>query len=538
MEAEAAVSSIRVLDIFVILAYFGAITAAGIYFAMKKNKSTEDYFLGGRNFPAWAIGLSMVGTSISSVSFLAYPADAYKTAYLRLLLTFTLPVGVLVASIFFLPFFRRGQITSAYEYLEGRFGPGTRLYAAIAFLITQVVRLGMILYLLSVLVAQLTGLDTYTCIVIGGIFVAVYTVLGGIEAVVWTDVAQTIVLLFGGFICLYFIVSKLDGGFGEILEVARANNKFSFSEVEIGAEGAITVLPMSWDVDFFRKTGTMMLLVGLTNWLFEYSTNQNIVQRYCASRSAKDARKAMWICCLASIPIWGYFMFLGTALYAFYQAYPTQEAMDMLVGANGKAAEGILPYFVLNVLPAGISGLVIAAVMAAAMSSLDSSISSVSTVCIVDIYRRRIKTDADDQHYLKAARWFAAAAGVSMIISAILFKMFEGKTLQDTATTMTALAAGGLLGLYLLGFFTKLGDGRAIFAGIVCTVCFSLFSSLKQMGVIPMDAVLPIDLYYTGIIGHVIMFFVGFIAALIIPAKKDRDLTNLTVWTQDGKPLD
>ncbi len=536
--AVAIATSFRTLDIIVILAYFGAITVAGIYFARKKNNTTEEYFLGGRNFPAWAIGLSMVGTSISSVSFLAYPADAYKTAYLRLLLTFTLPIGVLVASIFFLPFFRRGQVTSAYEYLEGRFGAGTRLYAAIAFLITQVVRLGMILYLLSVLVSHLTGLDPYLCIVLGGLFVAFYTVVGGIEAVVWTDVAQTIVLLLGGFVCLYFIVSKLDGGFSEIISVANANHKFSFSEVEIGAEGAITVLPMSWDVDFYRKTGTMMLLVGLTNWLFEYSTNQNIVQRYCASRSAKDARRAMWICCAASIPIWGYFMFLGTALYAYYQAHPTPEAMDMLVGANGRAAENILPYFVLNVLPAGVSGLVIAAVMAAAMSSLDSSISSVSTVSVVDIYRRHIKKDADDAHYLRAAKLFAGLAGVLMISSAILFKMYEGKTLQDTATTLTALAAGGLLGLYMLGFFTKLGDGRAIFAGIVCTVCFSIFSSLKQMNIIPMDAILPIDLYYTGVIGHVIMFVFGFGAALLIPAKKDRDLTNLTVWTQDGKPLD
>ncbi|MCF6287087.1 MAG: hypothetical protein L3K26_18165, partial [Candidatus Hydrogenedentes bacterium] len=300
--------------------------------------------------------------------------------------------------------------------------------------------------------------------------------------------------------------------------------------------------------------------VGLTNWLFEYSTNQNIVQRYCASRSAKDARKAMWICCVASIPIWGYFMFLGTALYVFYQAFPPQESLDMLVGANGNPAEGILPYFILNVLPPGISGLVIAAVMAAAMSSLDSSISSVSTVGVVDIYRRHIKTDADDAHYLKAARYFAAAAGVTMILSAILFKMYEGKTLQDTATTLTALAAGGLLGLYLLGFFTKLGDGRAIFSGIVCTVAFSLFCSLMKVGVIspdtvtaienlewgfltqalkyPLEKMLEFELYYTGIIGHIIMFSVGFIAALFIPADKKRDLTNLTVWTQDGSPLD
>jgi solute:Na+ symporter, SSS family len=532
---DLAVASWRWQDVLVILIYFGAITAAGIYFAKKKNKNTEDYFLGGRNFPAWAIGLSMVGTSISSVSFLAYPADAYKTAYLRLLFGFTLPIGVLVASIFFLPFFRRGKVTSAYEYLEGRFGPGTRLYAALAFLVTQIIRLGMILYLLSLLVHQLTGFDTYLCIVVGGVFVAVYTVLGGIEAVVWTDVVQTIVLVFGGFICLYFIVNQLEGGLGEIIRVGLEDNKFKFSEVAIAADGSATVLPMSWDVTFLRKTGTMMLLVGLVNWLFEYSTNQNLVQRYCASRSARDARKAMWISCAASIPIWAYFMFLGTALYAFYKASPTPESMAMLTG--GEAPDGILPYFVLNVLPAGISGLVIAAVMAAAMSSLDSSISSISTVCVVDIYRRHIKKDGDDAHYLKAARSFACGAGVVMILSAVMFKMFEGKTLNDTSTTLSALAAGGLLGLYMLGFFTKIGDGRAIAAGIGCTVFFNVFCSLIKAGFIS-ESVFPMELYYTGIVGHLIMFTVGFGAALLIPADKNRDLTNLTVWTQDGKPLD
>lgn len=534
-EAQVMTWGDRIIDLVVIFAYFGAITAAGIYFAKKKNKNTEDYFLGGRNFPAWAIGLSMVGTSISSVSFLAYPADSYKTAYLRLLFTFTLPIGVLVASYFFLPFFRRGNVTSAYEYLEGRFGPGTRLYAAIAFLITQVIRLGMILYLLSVLVAELTGIGPYWCIVIGGIFVAVYTVLGGIEAVVWTDVAQTIVLIFGGFLCLGFIVYKLDGGFGEIIRVGLEDKKFLFSEVDIDAQGNATVHPMSWDVTFWRKTGTMMLLVGLTNWLFEYASNQNLVQRYCASRSAYDARKAMWISCCASIPIWAYFMFLGTALYVFYKAHPTEATTQMLIGE--RAAEGILPFYVFHELPAGVSGLVIAAVMAAAMSSLDSSINSMSTVSVVDIYRRHINKHASDEHYLKAARVFASAAGVIMILSAILFKAFEGKTLNDTSTTLSAMATAGLLGLYLLGFFTKLGDGRAIAIGIGCTIAFNLTCSFTRMGFIS-EETFPLELYYSGILGHVIMFFVGFGAALLLPAKKDRDLTNLTVWTQDGKPLD
>lgn len=524
------------VDIAVLVFYFAGITAMGLYFG-RRMKGTEEYFLGNRSFPGWAIGLSMVGTSLSSISFLGYPADAFKTAWLRMIPNFMLPVAIVVAIYFFLPFFRRGNITSAFEYLEGRFGPSTRAYGASAFIIAQLVRISMILYLISELIHVFTGLPDVACVLLAGMFVSFYTVVGGIEAVVWTDVIQTVVLAFGGLLCLFILVGKVPGGIGEIISTASEAGKFQFAEYDTETN---TFIPPSWDFTFFRKTALMMFLVGLTNWMAEYSSNQNVVQRYCASKSTAEAKKAMWICAFTSIPLWAFFMFLGTSFWVFFTANPTPETNAMLSGEA--SAEQIFPFFIQQYLPIGIAGLVVAAVLAAAMSSLDSSINAIATVTIVDLYRRHFVKGRDDAHYLKMARWFAVVSSVVMMYGAyVLITSDNIKTLQDTSNILTALTAGGLLGLFGLGFFTTRGDGRAVAVAIVATLIYSLYRASAGMEWFPDALQLPwldrVDSYYTGILGHTMMFVLGFIAGSIQRGEK-RDLTNLTVWTQDGKPLD
>ncbi len=509
------------LDITALLIYLFGMLAMGVYFS-RKNTSTEEYFVGGRSFAGWVIGLSLVGTSISSISFLAYPGDAYKTAWLRYLPNLMLPLGVAIAAYVFLPFFRRGKITSAYQYLEDRFGPSIRVYGAVAFIVGQLVRVSIILYLLSLLIQEMTGLDATTCIVISGGFVALYTIIGGIDAVIWTDVIQTVVLVFGGIFCLWVIVAELPGGFAQIFEVASREGKFAFAEL---TEGALQ--PVSWDISLLDKTGTMMLLMGLTVWLTEYSANQNTVQRYCAAKSTKEARKAMWVAVCSSLPIWAFFMFIGTSLFVFFQEFPTLEAAQMLAGE--RKAEGILPYFITHYLPPGLVGLVIAAAGAAAMSSLDSSINAISTVTIVDIYRRHFNKGKDDKHYLRAAWVVASITACLMIAGAIYLAHAETKTLQDTATVLVSLLAGGLLGMYLLGFFTRKGDARSVWVGIVFTMAFTAWTILAKNGLVPESLSVPFDLYYTGIIGNLVMFVIGYGVASLLP-RREKDLTQLTVW--------
>lgn len=522
------------IDIGVLALYFLTMMLMGTYFS-RRAKSTERYFVGGRSYSGWIIGVALFGATISSITFVAYPADAFKTGYLRYVICVTLPFAVLIASRFFVPFFRRGKVTSVFEYLETRFGPRTRVYGACVFIIAQCFRISLIQFLVALLVNRITGWDVTTCILIGGVVTAYYTIAGGIEAVIWTDFVQSVILTGGGLLILGVILWKLPGGLGQILSVAAADGKFLFNE--IAPDGGLQAVP--WGLSISRKTVSMLLIVGLFQWLAEYSTNQEVIQKYCAARSAREARRAMWLCCLFCVPTWGYFMFVGTGLYVFYQVFPDTAAAEMLSGA--RKAEEILPYFVATQLPIGAAGIVAAAVLAAAMSSMSSAMNSISAVAITDLYKRHLVPDRDDRHYVFAARLVTLAASIIMIGGAwILFKA-DTATLQDLWTEFQSIIAGGLLGLYMLGFFTTRGDGRAVGVGILFAVLFSTTVSAAGLGWLPEAAgqwiKTSFDSYYTGIMGNIVMFILGFILARLLPAK-DRNLINLTVWTQDNQPLD
>lgn len=525
----------RGIDIAVLVVYFVSMSLMGLYFA-RRAKSTERYFVGGRSYPGWLIGVSLFGATISSITFVGYPADAYKTAYLRYLLCIMLPIGVLIASRLFVPFFRRGQITSVFEYLEGRFGPRTRLYGASMFILAQCIRISLIQYLVALLVNKITGWDVTLCILVGGAITAFYTVAGGIEAVIWTDFVQSVILTLGGLLILGTILWKLPGGLGQLVSIAWNDGKFMLGDLDT-ADGKLHAI--SWGLALDRKTISMLLIVGLFQWLGEYSTNQEVIQKYCAAKSARDARRAMWICCWFCVPTWGYFMFVGTGLYAFYKVFPDAQAQEMLTGI--RKAEEILPYFVTTQLPSGLSGIVVAAVLAAAMSSMSSAMNSISAVGITDIYKRHLAPGRDDRHYVLAARIVTLASSVIMVLGAYWLLSSQRKTLQHLGTELQSIVAGGLLGLYMLGFFSKRGDGRSVVVGILFAVGFSALISLAELGWLPESMLAWIrahfDSYYTGVIGNLFMFTVGYIVSLVFPGRP-RDLRNLTVWTQDPTPLD
>lgn len=530
------------LDWVILIVYFGAMAMMGPYFA-RKNKSTENYFLGGRSFPGWLIGLSMFATSISSITFVAYPGDAYKTAYLRFLPALMLPVGIFIASMVFLPFFRHARVTSAFEYLEGRFGPGVRAYAAFAFIMMQLVRLSLILYLVSLLVYEMTGLNPYACILIGGVVTSFYTITGGIEAVIWTDFIQSFLLWGGGFLCLGVALYHIDGGLGTVVSVAAQDGKFMLGDLYNGE-----LRPAPW-FSLQNKAILMMFLYGLTNWLTEYSSNQNVIQKYVATKSPRDAKQAIWICCWCSVPTWAFFMFLGTTLYVYYKFNPDPVAAEILTGAGGRKADSILPLFIVKALPPGISGLVIAGVLAAAMSSLSSSINAISAVAITDIYKRHIAKQKSERHYVIAAWGLSLFSSLVMLGGASLLMYSESLTLQDTSTKLSSLFMGGLLGLYFFGFLTLRGDARAVAVAIVCTLSFTLYITAIELKWITADLLMnrfgmaeawanwlakPIDTYYAGIFGNILMFVVAYAVSTLF-FKRTRELKDLTLWTQDWR---
>ena len=528
----------RWLDLVVLVVYFSTQLAMGPYFA-RRAKSTESYFVGNRSYKGWVLGISMFGTSISSISFVAYPADAFKTAYLRYLICITLPVAILIASIWVLPFFRRAHMTSAFEYLESRFGVGTRMYASLMFLFSQCIRVSLILFLVSTLVNALTGWSTTTCILVGGTVTAFYTVLGGIEAVIWTDFVQSIVLTVGGLLVLIAVLWNMPGGISTVFHVAWQDSKFILGDPDPVTKQLTPspVFPRSLGEIWSTKTVAMVILYGFFNWMTEYSSNQNVVQKYCAAKTIGDARRAMWINCLCSLPTWTYFMFLGTSLYVFYKLNPDPEVAKMLSGE--RKAEEVLSYFVSTHMYQGVSGIVIAGVLAAAMSSLSSSINAISAVSVTDIYKRHLKKDHSDQHYVWVAKMISLASSFIMIGGAYWLSTAESMTLQDTATKLNSISAGGLLGLFMLGFLTTKGDGRAVFIGIMFTLVFSTLISLYELKVFAtlapgLHAYLQanFDTYYTTILGNFVMFIMGYFMGTLLP-RRERDLSNLTVWTQD-----
>jgi len=508
--------SIPLLDWAVILAYFAGMS--WIAWAVRRRaRTTEGYFVGGRAMPGWAVGFSIAGTAISSITFMALPADAYKTAWLRMVPNFVLPLGVLAGSLFFLGLYRDGRTTTAFEFLERRFGASTRLYGAFAFVVGQLLRISLILFLLGQLTHELTGLSPEASILVAGVFVGGYTAMGGIEAVVWTDVAETVILTLGGLACLAVVIWKVPGGVSEIVSTAWVSHKLSFWD--LGSDGALH--PTTAALTLTEKSVTMMLLVGLGHWLTEHACNQNMVQKYCASASTREARRALWIGCAWMLPLWIAFQFLGTALWVFFQRHPTPTSTGILEGTV--TAERIVPHFVVLHLPVGFKGLVVAGVLAAAMSTLNSALNAIATVGVVDVYRRHVARQRDDRHYLLVARSLSGLATLAMVGGALLLLEARTRTLEDAALRLIALTSGGLLGLYLLGFLTRRGDGRAAGIAIVATLVLSLYRALSPAPWFPDALRLPaldaVHGYYTALLAHALMFGVGWVAGWVLPRR-------------------
>ncbi len=504
---------LRFGDACTIILYLAGVMGMGVYFS-RKNKTTEDYFVGNRSFSGWVIGLSMLGTSISSVTFLAFPAATYSKDWRLVIPNLFLPLVILMAVWVFIPFFRRKNLISAFEYLEDRFGPLVRLYGALSFIFLQVIRLGTILFLISLLIKSFVDIDIVWVITLTGIFIAIYTIVGGIEAVIWTDVIQSIVLLLGGIITLFYITWQLPEGLGQIIELGKSQDKF---------------LPQTgfWEWNLNERTFWTMAILGIFLWLTEYSSNQNVVQRYAAAKSTKEAQKASLICAAMSVPTWLFFCLVGTGLFVFYQAFPDPQVAQL-------SPEEIYPFFILQQLPVGVCGIVIAGVLAAAMSSLDSSINAISAVTVVDILKRYLYKDQEDKQYLRAAKITATVSSILMIITAIIFSTIsaeEKESMQNLQLIMASIFGGCLLGLFMLGFFAPRVTYQASLIALVFATLFNVYLLLNKWEMLPDAISLPgFHWFWVGTVVNVFFAVAAYGLSWILP-KEEKDLQELTVWT-------
>ena len=513
------------IDILIMVAYFGAMGIVGLYYS-GKNSDTDEYFLGGRRTLGWMAGISMLGTLLSSITFLAYPADSFKTTWIRLLPMALVPVGSIIAAYFFLPFYRQTKMTSAYEYIGKRFGPITRAYFSFSFLVLQLFRISTVLYLMSILMAELTGWNIVVCVLVSGGLVSAYTIIGGFDAVVLTVVIQTIVLVAGALVCFGVIVHQLPGGIGQIFSVAITDGKLALADL---IDGEMT--PLSWwGVSLREKTGIMLLVIGLTNFLAVYASDQTMVQRYCSTPTDKEARKAIYVCGFGALPMWTFFMLIGTSLYVFFKQFPQPEAIAMLDGSRDP--EGILPFFVVRYMPNGFKGVVLAAVLSAAMSTLSSGINAISTVGVVDFYKKMVKNKSD-RHYLKAAYLISACAGIIMIGGTFVLLKADTMTLQDTLIIVTAIIGGGGLGIYCVGFFTNKGNDIAAASGAAASILYSLWVTLGSRGCLPGFMTVPFDLYYTAFLGNFITFIAVYGIGALFTSMNNKNLRCLNIWQLD-----
>lgn len=417
-------------DKLILIFYFLAVILFGAYFRKKSNTSSGFMIADGK-LPSWAVGLSILGTFVSSITFLAYPGQAYNANWDVFLFSLTLPPAALVATFYFIPLYRKRVKVSAYEYLEQRFGPWARIYGSISFMLGSLARIGMILFLVSLVLHHLTGWSYGTIIIITGIGVTCYTMLGGIEAVVWTDVIQVIILVGGAIVTVIILLAGMPEGPGQLFEIAAQKQKFSLG---------------NWRPELIAPTAWVVLIYGIIENLRNFGVDQNYVQRYQVTRSVKDATRSVWIAAIAYIPVSALFLFIGTALFSFY----TANAQLLPASLEGSlTGDKIYPYFIATQFPVGLRGLLIAAIFAAAMSSIDSSLNCVSTLTLLDFYKRHINPSADDKKSIKLLRIYTVIWGVAGTLTGLA--MIQVRTALETGWQLAGIAGGGLVGLFLLG---------------------------------------------------------------------------------------
>lgn len=497
----------NLINLSVVALFLLGMAGMGVYF-LKRNNSSEEYFLGGRKIPGWALGLSMVGTSISSITFLALPAAAFVLDYRQLTPNLFMPVAALIACWIFIPFFRRGLKTTAYEYLESRYGTGIRIYAALYSLLGQLLRLAIILYLVVLPLSEMLDISESTAILAFGVITCFYTVFGGIEAVVWTDVVQTVILLGGGLLCVAAVAFQLPGGLPQILEIGMEYDKFSLGPL---------------DFSFSERTFWVMGLIGFIGFISEFSSNQNVVQRYIAAPTLREARKATLICIVMSLPTWIFFFFIGSCLFAYYKVFPSAEVAAM-------KPDDVLPHFILTEIWPGVGGVIIAACLAAAMSSLSSSINAVSTIWTID-FLRLMRRKGNDRFELVNAKLASGAAGIIMIAGAWGISLIPRESVYDLSAILGALLCSAGLTPFMLGFFTTRIGNRAILSGMYAALVFSVYNILNYFKLLPEPLQWNIHIYMAGPVCNGVMLAVALAYSLFRPEPVTEQLRGLTVWT-------
>ncbi len=489
------------IDYSIILLYILALVAMGFYFS-RREKGSNDYFVGGRKVPWWAVGVSLYATGTSAISFMAISGRTYSTNWLYFTSVFFGLMLAAIVALILVPLIRKLNIVSTYEYLELRFHVSVRLMGSLILMFTQLgSRMSVVLFLPALALSKVTGISVVESVIAMGIIATLYTYMGGIKAVIWTDVVQVIILLGGAFFCLFYVTARIDGGFVGFVTIANEYEKLKIFDWRLTLEAATV-----WVFFLAAFAGIMTI-----------PNDQVMMQRVLSTRDEKAASRSIWTLALITIPGNLVFFALGTALWVFYANFP--ERMDPSL-----QFDATFPHFVAHEFPVGLAGLVISALFAASMSTLDSGMNSVATVFSVDFYKRFKKTATDDQ-VLRVARIVTLLAGAFATLMALILSRYSLPSLWDTMILLTGLIGGGFGGVFALGMFTRRANAIGAVTGVLVSLATAL--SAQAFTEVHVFMILPIAVFTVVIVGYIVSWFTPY---------HNKDLHGLTLHRVDQAP--
>lgn len=501
--------TLRYLDLAVIVIYMVAMLFVGRHFA-RRQTTTETYFVAKRSIPHWAMGVSIYAALITSITFIAYPGSAYAGNWVELVPSVMI-VGVLmlVGSVI-VPFYRHVVRMSVYEYFQKRFGYEVRAYSAFAFAIGHFSKMGFVFYTTALTVSSMTGWNIYVVMIGTGAVTIYYTVIGGLEAVIWTDVIQGFVKCIGIFVVLGCLWYLMPGGLSAAFALANEQNKFSLGSLKFDLASKNSV----W----------VMLLYGFFWYVQKYTADQVIVQRYLIARTDRAALRGVALGVLLCIPAWTLFMLIGTLTWAYYQL--SHETLPAFVDK----ADKVFPYFLTTKVPAGLAGLFMASLFSAAMAMLSSDLNGLSVVGVEDFYRR-LRPKSTDAQRLAVGKWLIGIFGALAILIAVIIA-WKSQRVLSFYFTVSSIVAGGLAGLFALAFLCPRANRQGAMIGIAACLLFTTYGTLTAGDARVLDLGrfnFPWTGVMIGVIAHLVLLGVGYVGSLAF-ARDAAEQRAMTFW--------
>jgi SSS family solute:Na+ symporter len=417
------------IDTSILIIYGLILVGFGIYF-FRKTKTSEQFMVAGRGIPAWAAGLAVMSAYTSSISYIAVPGKAFDSNWHPLIFALSAIPVVWFVTKYVVPYYRKKNIISVYGYLEEKIGNWASIYASLSFVLFMIGRTAVILYLSSLLLSSFIAVDIRILIIVIGIVTIIYTLMGGMEAVIWTDVMQSVIMI-GGIIFIGFLLTKEVFAQPDFLiQNAFDAKKFSLGET---------------DFSLSSRTIWVMIIYGVSENIRNLIADQNYTQKYCSVPDERQAKRSVWIAMLIYLPLTALFLYIGTTLFAYY------SGPDHVLGEAITKGDQVFPHFIATQVPVGIKGLIIAAILAASMSTIDSALNCSATVLYVDYYKKYLKPEASEGRSVTFLRLTTVIWGIAGIAVALL--LINAQSALDVWWIIAGIFGGGILGLFLLAVF-------------------------------------------------------------------------------------